>query len=222
MLKDLDTKTLGFINSYITKINDLNNDHYKSLTQTEGLHKRFNRKWDKKYPLINKEPSISKKKEIYKFYLKIFNSSFDKTKKEVLLSTAFGYEMWSWRVVGISFKALAEFENNKFKYVTRKFNRDHFDQPRNITFKKMLENIMDYDEWWNFFWENDQTVILTLDQHSRVDNRKKNQLDRLVYNIVPIDWRLGYFVANPRLGFRYTLGREGEYLKRLSRIFYDK
>ena len=222
MLKDLDTKTLGFINSYITKINDLNNDHYKSLTQTEGLHKRFNRKWDKKYPLINKEPSISKKKEIYKFYLKIFNSSFDKTKKEVLLSTAFGYEMWSWRVVGISFKALAEFENNKFKYVTRKFNRDHFDQPRNITFKKMLENIMDYDEWWNFFWNNDQTVILTLDQHSRADNRKKGELERLQYNIVPIDWRLGYFVSNPRLGFSYTLQREGEYLKRLSRIFYDK
>ena len=62
MLKDLDTRTLGFINSYITKINDLNNDHYKSLTQTERLNKRFNRKWDKKYPLINKEPSISKKK----------------------------------------------------------------------------------------------------------------------------------------------------------------
>ena len=41
----------------------------------------------------------------------------------------------------------------------------------------MLENIMDYDEWWNFFWKNDQTVILTLDQHSRVDNRKKGELE---------------------------------------------
>ena len=117
--------------------------------------------------------------------------------------------------MGISFQALAEFEENNFKYKTRTFNRDHFYQPRIITFRKMLEKLMPYEEWWKWFWKNDETIIVTIEQH----NNKNLMAENL--DIIPIDWRLGYFTCNPVVGFSYTKIREGEYLRNLARIILN-
>ena len=202
MLKDIRGGDLGFINKHLIDLKLLNEKIYKS------------RKRDKRL-ILNSEPNESKKKEIYKLYEYIFKSSFDAKKKEVLLTIAFGNEKWSWRVVGISFQALAEFEENNFKYKTRTFNRDHFYQPRIITFRKMLEKLMPYEEWWKWFWKNDETIIVTIEQH----NNKNLMAENL--DIIPIDWRLGYFTCNPVVGFSYTKIREGEYLRNLARIILN-
>ena len=203
MLKDIRGGDLGFINKHLIDLKLLNEKIYKS------------RKRDKRL-ILNSEPNESKKKEIYKLYEYIFKSSFDAKKKEVLLTIAFGNEKWSWRVVGISFQALAEFEENNFKYKTRTFNRDHFYQPRIITFRKMLEKLMPYEEWWKWFWKNDETIIVTIEQH----NNKNLMAENL--DIIPIDWRLGYFTCNPVVGFSYTKIREGEYLRNLTEIILNR
>ena len=202
MLKNIRGSDLGFINKHLIDLKLLNEKIYKS------------RKRDKRL-ILNSEPNESKKKEIYKLYEYIFKSSFDAKKKEVLLTIAFGNEKWSWRVVGISLRALAEFEENGFKYKTRTFNRDHFYQPRIITFRKMLEKLMPYEEWWEWFWKNDETIIVTIEQH----NNKNLMAENL--DIIPIDWRLGYFTCNPVVGFSYTKIREGEYLRNLTEIILN-
>ena len=40
-------------------------------------------------------------------------------------------------------------------------------------------------------------------------------------DIIPIDWRLGYFTCNPVVGFSYTKIREGEYLRNLTQIILN-
>ena len=37
-------------------------------------------------------------------------------------------------------------------------------------------------------------------------------------DIIPIDWRLGYFTCNPIAGFSFTKSREGNYLRNLANI----
>ena len=197
MLKNLRGSELGFIDKHTNNLRQLNNKLYQMNKNTK---------------FINKEPSESRKKEIYKLYEHIFKSSFDDRKKEVLLTTAFGNEKWSWRVVGISYKALVEFEENKYKYKTRTFNRDHFYQRRIDTFRKMLKNLMPYEQWWQWFWENDETIIVTIKQHNQ------NYLMAENLDIIPIDWRLGYFTCNPIAGFSFTKSREGNYLYQLAHI----
>ena len=51
-------------------------------------------------------PTINTKKELHNIYESVFKSSLPMTKKERILNSIFGYESWSWRVVGISKKAL--------------------------------------------------------------------------------------------------------------------
>ena len=203
MLKDIRGTNLGFINKHIVDLKSLNEKIYNSK-------KRDNR------VTLNSEPDESKKKEIYKLYEYIFKSSFDTKKKEVLLTIAFGNEKWSWRVVGISYQALSEFQQNGFKYKTRTFNRDHFYQPRIVTFRKMLKELMPYEKWWKWFWKNDETIIVTIKQHNNNKNLLVENLD-----IIPIDWRLGYFTCNPVVGFSYTKIREGEYLRNLTQIILN-
>ena len=62
------------------------------------------------------KPNEDIKKEIYELYKAVFKSSLKKNHKIKILRNIFTYEPWSWRVVGISKKALKEFANNNFKY----------------------------------------------------------------------------------------------------------
>ena len=201
MLKNLRGSESGFIDKHINNLKQFNNKLYET---------------NKNNKFINKEPSELRKKEIYKLYEHIFKSSFDDRKKEVLLTTAFGNEKWSWRVVGISYSALVEFEENKYKYKTRTFNRDHFYQRRIDTFRKMLKNLMPYEQWWEWFWKNDETIIVTIKQHN------ENWLTAENLDIIPVEWRLGYFTCNPIAGFSFTKSREGSYLHQLAQIIIAK
>ena len=154
------------------------------------------------------QPNVGIKKELHDIYESVFKSSLPIAKKERILNSIFGYENWSWRVVGISKKAINVFKNNEFKYKSGVFQRDHYFQARYITMRKMLENFMKIDEWWNWYWENDKTLLITKDEHSK----KNYSLDK---DIIEIDWSLGYFVSNPVAGFYYTQKREGKFLREL-------
>ena len=65
----------------------------------------------KLYPI--KEPDENYRKELYKIYNSIVESKLEIKKKRNLLTYLFAWENWSWRVVGISVKALEEIQKNK-------------------------------------------------------------------------------------------------------------
>ena len=153
-------------------------------------------------------PSDQIKKELYSIYESILKSSVSLNKKERMLNSIFGFEPWSWRVVGISKEAIKEFKDNNFNYKSGTFQRDHYFQDRYITMRKMLEKLMPLGDWWNWFWENDKTILITKTEH----NKKSYDYER---DIIPIDWTLGYFESGPILGFKYAKKREGEFLKTL-------
>ncbi len=74
--------------------------------------------------------------------------------------------------------------------------------------RKMLENFMQIQEWWDWYWNNDKTLLITKDEHSKKDYTFEK-------DIIKIDWSHGYFVSNPVAGFYYTQKREGNFLKKL-------
>tara|TARA_Y100000591_G_C21746359_1_gene652197 strand:- start:598 stop:1104 length:507 start_codon:yes stop_codon:yes gene_type:complete len=156
----------------------------------------------------NHQPTEEEKKQIYDFYKLIFSSSFSKQKKINLVNSLFLWEPWSWRVVGITINALKEFKKNDFKYKSRTFSRDHFIQDRKVTINHMLDEILPLQEWWSLFWRNDQTIIVTQEEHS-------NKLNSEISSIVDIDYKLGYFVCGNLVGFSYSKKREGKFLEKL-------
>ena len=94
-------------------------------------------------------PSDQVKRELHNIYQSMFESSVSLNKKEKMLNSVFGFEPWSWRVVGISKEAIREFKETNFNYKSGTFQRDHYFHARYITLRKMLENLMPIDEWWN-------------------------------------------------------------------------
>jgi len=163
----------------------------------------------------NSEPDLKTKKQLYELYINVFNSSISNLHKEKILGTIFSYEPWSWRVVGISKKALKEFKDNNYNYKSRTFNRDHYFQGQTVTLKKMLEKIMPFDEWWLWFWDNDKTLLITIPEHSK----KSYDINK---DIINIDWKLGYFKCHTRMGFICTKKNEGKFLENLTLKFNIK
>ena len=51
-----------------------------------------------KLPDPIEEPSLKRKREIYSLYKVIRGTKFEITKKRTLLTCAFAYEPWGWRV----------------------------------------------------------------------------------------------------------------------------
>ena len=154
-----------------------------------------------------RQPTEEEKEEIYKFYKYIFLSSFDKQKKINLIYSIFQWAPWSWRVVGISIDALREFKKNDFKHKSG-FCRDHFIQDRIVTVKLMLDKILPFEKWWSLFWKNDQTRLITKKEHN---SKAKTKISR----IIDIDYKLGYFVCQNRVGYNYAKKREGKFLEKL-------
>ena len=63
------------------------------------------------------EPSVNKIEWMYKFYLLAYESQFSLPKKRNLMTATLSYELWGWRVVGISPNAVIAIAKNKtFNY----------------------------------------------------------------------------------------------------------
>jgi hypothetical protein len=155
------------------------------------------------------EPDATVRHEIYKLYVAIFNSQIG-DKKTKLMTYIFAWYPWSWRVVGISKGAVSKIEKDAFYPLPKRIVRDHFLKERNETYTKMLQGNrpMDQEEWWNLFWDNDQTVIMTKEEHDT--GRELVQCHQL-------NWRDGYFACNSLVGFKYRKNTEGAYLKDLKK-----
>ena len=159
-----------------------------------------------------KPPNEQIKKELYGIYVTIYKSSVSLNKKERMLNSIFGFEPRSWRVVGISKTAVLEFKKNDFKYKSGTFQRDHYFQPRYMTLRKMLNELMKINDWWDWYWENDKTLLITKKEH----NKKNYDFDK---DIIPVDWTLGYFESGATMGFNYAKKREGQFLEKLAKEY---
>ena len=156
------------------------------------------------------KPSEDIKKEIYGFYLLIYKSSFHHDKKCTLMTSALAYEPWSWRVVGITEDTIRAIVKSDLKKPPRKLSRDHYFQKRRDTYNRMLTGeLMLYENWWPYFWENDRTILMTNEEHKKVGKGLK------ISWIIDIDWELGYFQNSNLIGWKHTKKREGKFVQSL-------
>ena len=161
------------------------------------------------------EPSEKLKNEMYEFYIKVFDSSFDYQKKKNLLTSITGWEPWSWRVVGITANAVGTIvENDGHARVKSQLVRDHFFQSRSKTSNNLLSKKYDYASYWKEFWDNDRTIIMTKFEHSYVDNigltgLTKENSESFLFNI---EWENGLFKSEKVAGFHFTYRGEGKFI----------
>lgn len=153
------------------------------------------------------EPTQYKKEELYKLYELIFDSSFTSTKKRSLLTSVLGYETWSWRVVGITEEAIKAIARNNFNKPSKVLARDHT-LSRKDTYNRTFAEKMNFNDWWNWIWDNDKTILMTNQEH----NLKHLRQPRKIYEIDP---KLSFFVDGELVGWYQTKAREGEFVRQL-------
>ena len=165
----------------------------------------------KKIPDKISEPDDKTKTKIYKLYKAIFESDLEKEHRIKLMTYIFAWNKWSWRVVGISEGAIDIIDKIKENMPYKKpkgLQRDHFLQGRKDTCKKMLEppELLELNNWWDLFWKNDQTIIMTKEEH----NRGKDEV-----NYHKLNWQDGYFSCESLIGFKCRKNFEVAYLENL-------
>ncbi len=153
------------------------------------------------------EPTQQKKEELYRFYEMIFDSSFMLRKKRSLMTAVLGYETWSWRVVGITEEAIKAIARNNYNYPTRTLARDHT-HTRMETYNRTFNEKMAFEDWWNWIWENDKTILMTNDEHSAIHITQPSK----IYSIDPNE---SMFVDGGLIGFHFTQTREGRFVRAL-------
>lgn len=163
-----------------------------------------------KKPIPNALPTLEYRQAIYQIYLTIFEQRNVLDHNRVpLLTNLFGRQRWSWRVVGISAGAVNHLEKIEFK-TAKGLQRDHFIQRRNETFLDMLPEHgapLKFEDWWQYFWHNDRTVIMTKAEH--------NSSDKEQIRCYPVNWEDGYFACNKLVGFKYRKTIEGAWVKEM-------
>ena len=151
-------------------------------------------------------PTEEEKRLIYEIYLLLCRSHFSLAKKRSLMTAALGYETWSWRVMGISEKAVLAIARNDFKKPSKVLSRDH-GRPRSETYnEEFFADKKPIQEWWDWVWENDKTTMMTNEEHHNPSLRSK---------IYPLDPTENYFVDSEVAGWHQTKKHEGAMIKRL-------
>ena len=135
----------------------------------------------------------------------IFQSSFSERKKINLMTSIFGWEKWSWRVVGITQCAIDLIHKHKgHRNVVKLLRRDHFFKERTETYREMVNKLYPEKEWWNEFWDNDRTILVSKEEHDKKNSKK--------FKYKEINWELGYFPCASVVGFRYAERSEGNFI----------
>ncbi len=153
------------------------------------------------------EPTQQKKEELYKFYELIFDSTFTLPKKRSVITAVLGYETWSWRVVGITEEAVKAIARNNFNKPSRVLARDHT-LSRKETYSRIFNEKMGFNEWWDWIWENDKTILMTNEEHKVIHIQQPTK-------IYDIDLNLSLFVDAEVAGWHQTKAREGEFVRKL-------
>ena len=125
------------------------------------------------------------KDEFYAAYIAIFNLPCRTQKKCSIVTRLMGEEPWSWRVAGISPAALESLAKNDYKYVKGVVCRAHI-VARIETARAIFEiaKPIAQDEFFNLFFNNDQTVITT---------KSENKTGGGLPEFIPIGIDLGHF-----------------------------
>lgn len=119
------------------------------------------------------------RKNIHNIYLALFAAfkacpealePYDMTR---MLTSLMGGKYWSWRVIGITPAALAEFAATDFKRPTRKLQRGHkIDRATTARAVFDRDDPMSLNEFFKFFLECDHTVIMTNDENKHRPNAR--------------------------------------------------
>lgn len=146
--------------------------------------------------------STDKIELLYSDFQKIKCMNSDLQAKNRMITALLIQNPFCWRVTGITKSALHELKTNEWKRDGLKLNRSHiFD--RMETHKIMLEKEMKINEWWNFYWDRDSTIISKSSENKGISR----------FLPIPIDFQLGLFRNS---GFRWRHSRaEMDFLRSL-------
>ena len=116
--------------------------------------------------------------------------------------------------MGITVSAVGRILDEKgHASIKKELVRDHFFQGRSKTYDNMLKQKLDFESYWKEFWENDKTILMTKEEHNKINTDKFTGLwDSTLNKIFDIDWRLGYFTSNKVAGYHFTYKREGQFI----------
>lgn len=147
------------------------------------------------------------KQKIYAVYKAIFALDDIRRKKRMLTELMGGFE-WSWRVVGITPRALELFAQNDYKRGKSKEDKTtRAHRVARVDTAKMLFEIpepLPLDQFFEKFWRNDETVICV-----KGENRK------IVPEFIEFNFfELGLFLCNPAVNCRHK-NEEAECLRKL-------
>jgi len=119
------------------------------------------------------------KTKIHVVYLAYFDLPFNLQRKTMLLTALMGGVEWSWRVVGITVGALEAIAPTGYRYAKGTICRAHL-IPRIDTARQLFEipQPLPIDEFFEWFWENDETVIAT---------KSENKTGGVLPSILPIE-----------------------------------
>lgn len=148
---------------------------------------------------------MTTREDLFKSYQLVCEMPLPLKNKVRMMGSIFSCVDNVWRVTGITKLALERFAENDFKKVSKMgINRSHL-VDRHLTYKTMLaEPFDDIDEWWNFYWNNDKTVLATSSENMQKEDMK---------DIIPIDVDLGMFTSS---GYAWKHRKqEREFLKEL-------
>jgi len=86
--------------------------------------------------------------------------------------------------------------------------REIIKKSRKETYDEIFQSKkLSLEEWWEKVWENDETILMTKNEHQ---NHKKIKLD----DVIKVDYTLGYFRAGG-IGMLFTK-RDGDYVKMIN------
>lgn len=77
----------------------------------------------------------------------------------------------------------------------------------------MLEARLSFKEWWELYWKNDRTVLMT----KAKNDKKKYKIRKRDYISIPANE--GYFVDSGFIGAKYRQKKEGILLKLLCKTY---
>ena len=130
--------------------------------------------------------------QVYSDFQKIKSMNSDLQVKNRMITVLLIQNPFCWRVTGITKSALNEIKNNEWKRDGLKLTRSHVFN-RIETHKIMLEKDMNINEWWNFYWDRDFTIISKSSENNNIST----------YDYIKIDFELGLF-RNSGFSWRHS------------------
>lgn len=106
--------------------------------------------------------------DLHSAYLAIVEMNLPTRRKCRLLTELMAAYKGAWRIVGITSAALDVFASHGFRRVSKMgINRAHL-VDRSQSYTEMLTNpICDINEWWEFYYNNDRTVLSTSSENMK-------------------------------------------------------